>query len=104
MKLHCFVSVLSVFCNSAMWFSGLHLVVLFFLFFFFVFLCSMFVFLLFFIPLQKKNQNRTQQPPPPKKKCWKQTQKYNSGSAVVFTNSVPDVLGGATKLHFPETP
>ena len=68
MKLHCFVSMLSAFsfCNKAMWFSGLHLVVLFFLLF-----CAQFS---YFIPFKEKAKKTDTATPPPqtkKQKCRK---------------------------------
>ena len=64
MKLHCFVSVLSVFVNKRKWFSGLHLVVLFFLLF-----CAQFVvFCFLFLSNPKKRTQQKQKNNHPEKK------------------------------------
>ena len=90
MKLHCFVCVcclLPLFCNKAMWFSGLHLVVVFLLLF-----CVQYYFC--FHSFQKRSKKRTRQKT--KIKMLKKGQKSNS--TVVFTNSLPNVWGVGYKI------
>ena len=74
------------------WFSGLHLVVL---FLFWLFCVQFFVFCFHSFP-KKTPQNRHSKNPK-KQKCRKTGQRKHSVSAVVFTNSVPNFLGWATK-------
>ena len=85
----CLYHLLSFFVNKTKWFSGLHLVVLFIFWLFHVHF-------LFFIP-SKKPKYWTQQK---KQKCRKKGQTKNTVSAVVFTTSVPNFLGGLHKLYF----
>ena len=77
-----------VVCFLTMWFSRLHLVVLFFV------LCSFFVFIPF-----KKDPTKTGHKNPKTKMQKKWTNK-NSVSAVVVTNRVPNLLGVGYKLQF----
>ena len=89
MKLHCFVSVLSVFffVSKTKWFSGLHLVVLFLSWLFCVFFVSSFL-------SKKRPQKIGHSKNPQNQKCRKKGQIKNSVSAVVFTNIVFLIFGG----------
>ena len=65
---------------------------------FFLLFCVQF---LFFILLKKDQKNGHSTNPQTNKKNWK---RKKSVSAVVFTNSVPNFWGWATKLHFCRKP
>ena len=58
------------------------------------------------MPFKKETPQKGTQQKPPKQKCRKNGRTKNSVSAVVFTNSVPNLLygGGGLQIVFAESP